>query len=86
MSDTHPKQADLESLRKESLEKDIIAIIANKANIDVRVAMDIYFHSSLSVQIDGGVYGIQYLDAQHLADDLMENESGLFEKQVGRNE
>ncbi|AEF85830.1 hypothetical protein TREPR_0821 [Treponema primitia ZAS-2] len=82
MSDTHPKQADLESLRKESLEKDIIAIIANKANIDVRVAMDIYFHSSLSVQIDGGVYGIQYLDARYLADDLMENESELFAKLV----
>ncbi|MFP3041110.1 hypothetical protein LQZ19_04740 [Treponema primitia] len=83
MNDTHPQQADLESLRKEFLEKDIIAIIANKVGIDVRKAMDIYFHSSLSVQIDNGVYGIQYLDAQHLADDLMENESELFAKSVG---
>jgi hypothetical protein len=80
MSDSHPKQADLESIHKESLEKDIIAIIANKAGIDVREAMDIYFHSGLSAQIDGGVYGIQYLDARYLADDLMENEPELFEK------
>ncbi|GHV26383.1 hypothetical protein AGMMS4952_06310 [Spirochaetia bacterium] len=42
MSDSHLKQADLESIRKESLEKDIIAIIANKAEIDVKEAMDIY--------------------------------------------
>jgi hypothetical protein len=73
----------LESIHKESLEKDIIALIANKTGIDVRQAMDIYFHSKLSVQIDGGVYGIQYLDAQNLADDLMENEPELFVKQVG---
>jgi hypothetical protein len=83
MSDSHPKQADLESIHKESLEKDIIALIANKTGVDVRQAMDIYFHSKLSVQIDGGVYGIQYLDAQNLADDLMENEPELFAKQVG---
>ncbi|GHV81076.1 hypothetical protein AGMMS49944_28670 [Spirochaetia bacterium] len=42
--------------------------------------MDIYFHSRLSAQIDGGVYGIQYLDARNLADDLMENEPELFAK------
>jgi hypothetical protein len=80
MSDSHPKQADLENIHKESLEKDIIALIANKTGIDVRQAMDIYFHSKLSVQIDGGVYGIQYLDAQYLADDMMENEPELFAK------
>jgi hypothetical protein len=83
MNNPHLKQADLENILKESLEKDIIAIIANKAEIDFREAMDIYFHSKLSAQIDGGVYGIQYLDAQHLAEDLMENESGLFAKSVG---
>ncbi|GHV85306.1 hypothetical protein AGMMS50230_09140 [Spirochaetia bacterium] len=83
MIDSHPSQADLESIRKESLEKDIIAIIANKAGIGTREAMDIYFHSKLSTQIDGGVYGIQYLDARYLADDLMENEPELFAKSVG---
>jgi hypothetical protein len=80
MIEVHPKQADLESILKESLEKDIITIIANKAGINIRKAMDIYFHSRLSVQIDGGVYGIQYLDAQYLAEDLMENERELFVK------
>ncbi|GHV42696.1 hypothetical protein AGMMS49546_22200 [Spirochaetia bacterium] len=80
MSDSHPRQADLESIRKESLEKDIITIIANKTGIDVREAMDIYFHSRLSAQIDSGVYGIQYLDALYLAEDLMENEPVLFAK------
>jgi hypothetical protein len=86
MIDVHPKQANLESILKESLEKDIIAIIANKAGIDVRKAMDIYFHSRLSVQIDDGLYGIQYLDARYLADDLMERERELFGKSVGGNE
>ncbi|GHV26386.1 hypothetical protein AGMMS4952_06320 [Spirochaetia bacterium] len=42
----------------------------------------IHFHSRLSAQIDGGVYDIQYLDAQYLAVDLMENESELFAKYV----
>jgi hypothetical protein len=78
MSEKHIDAVVLESVRKESLEKDIISIIARSENIDVRKAMDIYFHSKLSAQIDSGAYGIQYLDANYLANDLRENEGELF--------
>ena len=30
-------------------------------------------------QIDGGIYGIQYLDAAYLVDDLLENERALID-------
>jgi hypothetical protein len=69
---------ELESLLKESLEKEIIAIIAHMKEIGVREAIDIYYHSKLSSQIDEGIHGIQYLDAHYLAEDLMENEPELF--------
>jgi hypothetical protein len=69
---------ELESLRKESLEKEIIAIIASLKEIDIRIAIDIFYRSKLSTQIDQGIYGIQYLDAHYLANDLIENEPELF--------
>jgi len=64
----------LEALLKEALEKDIIDLLSERTGITYREAMDAYYRSELSEQIDGGVYGIQYLDAAYLVDDLLENE------------
>jgi squalene cyclase len=68
----------LEGIHKELLEKDIIDNIAQLKSIDMREAMDIYYRSKLSKQVDQGEYGIQYLDAKNLADDLIEHEPELF--------
>ena len=69
----------LESMLKESLEKDIIDLLSERTGIARREAMDAYYRSKLSVQIDSGTYGIQYLDSAYLVDDLLENERALVD-------
>jgi len=69
----------LEAVLKESLEKDIISLLAERLEISVREAMDVYYRSKLSLQIDSGTYGIQYLDAAYLVEDLLENERNLID-------
>ena len=69
----------LEAILKESLEKDITSLISERTGVSIREAMDIYYRSKLSRQIDGGIYGIQYLDAVYLVDDLLENERALVD-------
>ena len=41
--------------------------------------MGIYYHSQLAKQISEGTYGIQYLSANYLANDLIENEPEIFD-------
>ena len=67
----------LEAFLKESLEKDIINLLSERIGITTRKAMDIFYRSKLSVQIDCGAYGIQYLDDVYLVDDLLANEQEL---------
>ena len=44
--------------------------------------MDVYYSSKLAEQIANGSYGIENMDAKYLAEDLIENESMLFEKNL----
>lgn len=69
----------LEDIYKQNLENEIINIISAKKNIELRKAFDIYYSSRLAEQIENGSYGIENLDAKYLAEDLIENESELFE-------
>lgn len=69
----------LESTYKQLLEKKIIAYLAEVKQLELRKAMDIYYKSKLGKQIDEGLYGIQYLDAKHLVEDLLDNEPELFD-------
>jgi hypothetical protein len=78
MIKSSPNQSMLERLLKESLDSGIVALIAEKKNMDIRNAMDIYYKSKLAGQVDRGEYGMQYLDAAYLVDDLIENEPDLF--------
>lgn len=68
----------LEDIRKEGLEKDIVCGIASRFGVSASEAMGIYFGSRLSRQIEMGEYGMQYLDAEYLLDDLVQNEPELF--------
>lgn len=61
------------------LEQDIVACLAALTGLELRQALDIYYKSRLSRQIEEGRYGIDGMDAQWLARDLLENEPELFQ-------
>ena len=71
-------QKELEKFYIQTLDNDIIGYLAEKQNLDIRLAMDIYYKSLLCDQIHKGENGVQYLDYKYLAEDLIENE--LFKK------
>lgn len=58
----------LEKLYQERLEERIISRISEIQNISLEKAMDIYYSSNLSREINQGTYGIQYMDYKILAE------------------
>lgn len=68
----------LTELYKQNLENDIILNLAHRKEITIREAFDIYYSSRLAEQIEQGICGNENLDAKYLAEDLIENESELF--------
>ena len=68
----------LERTYKELLEEKIINHLAETSGIPIRQAMDIYYRSKLSQQINDGSYGIENMDYRYLVQDLIENEPALF--------
>ena len=72
---TNPTQGDAYlAFYRENLEGDIIAAVAKEAGISLRDAMDLYYGSALSGQVETGRHGIDNLSPQYLAADLLENE------------
>ena len=69
---------DLEVIYRQNLEPSIIEYLATRKNISLRKAMDVYYKSRLSEQVQAGQYGIENLDYKYLAEDLIENEPELF--------
>lgn len=61
------------------LEEKIINQLSEVKQISLRDAMDIYYKSKLSRQINDGSYGIENMDYRYLVQDLIENELELFE-------
>jgi len=68
----------LTTIYKQNLESNIIKLIAEIKQLDLRKAIDIYYSSKLAKQIANGNYGIENMDAKYLAEDLIENEGNLF--------
>ncbi|MGN0240414.1 MAG: hypothetical protein ACI4CS_01890 [Candidatus Weimeria sp.] len=68
----------LDSAYKEMLEEKIINCLAETKKIPIRQAIDIYYKSRLSQEINDGSYGIENLDYRYLVQDLIENEPELF--------
>ena len=68
------------------MEEKIINQLAEEKEIPIRQAMDIYYRSKLSQQINDGSYGIENMDYRYLVQDLIENEPELFEKKDNRYE
>ena len=75
-------KVDLEVIYRQNLEPSIIEYLAMRKNISQRKAMDIYYKSRLSEQIQAGQYGIENMDYKYLAEDLIENEPELFAEKV----
>ena len=68
----------LDKLYKEMLEEKIINCLAEVKDIPLRRAMDIYYQTKLSQQINDGSYGIENMDYRYLVQDLIENEPEPF--------
>ena len=75
-------RAQLDVVYKQNLENDIINAISDMKGIALRKAFDIYYSSRLAEEIEKGEYGIENLDARYLAEDLIENESKLFDAKL----
>ena len=71
-------RATLRVVSRQKLEEAIISRLAEIRQIDLLPAMDIYYRSALSSQLENGVYGLDNLDSAYLVDDLVENEPELF--------
>lgn len=70
---------NIDYIYKQNLEESIIEYLSKERNLELRQAMDIYYHSRLAKEIEQGTYGIDNMDYKYLAEDLMENESELFQ-------
>ena len=70
---------NLDYIYKQNLEESIIEYLSKQTNLELRQAMDIYYHSRLAKEIEQGTYGIDNMDYKYLAQDLIENEPELFE-------
>ena len=63
----------LEKNYQERLEERVITYIAEKQNIQLIDAMDLYYKSNLADKIAQGLYGIQYLDYKVLGQMILES-------------
>lgn len=73
---------NIDYIYKQNLEESIIEYLSREKNLELRKAMDIYYHSRLAKEIEQGTYGIENMDYKYLTQDLIENEPGLFEDVV----
>ncbi len=72
------KKEELDKTYKELLEEKIVNHLSEKKSIPVRQAMDIYYRSKLSQQINDSKFGIENMDYRYLVNDLIDNEPELF--------
>ena len=73
------KAEALELFLREHLDADIVAELSSRFGISVESAMDRYYRSRLAASISEGAFGVQYLSAGYLVEDLLANEPELFD-------
>lgn len=66
----------------QSFEKRLIEHLAKCLNIGWRKSMDIYYKSRLCRQIENRECGIENMDFKYLAEDLIENERELIDREL----
>ena len=70
---------NIDYVYKQNLEESIIEYLSEEKDLELRKAMDIYYHSRLARQIEQGTYGMENMDYKYLVEDLIENECELFQ-------
>ena len=65
--------AAIEELRRTNLDAQIVEIISQRMGLSVRDALDVYYSSELAPLIERNEYGMQFLDAHYLADEILGN-------------
>ena len=63
--------AELDGFLKEQLEKDVVALVAERLGVPPEDALAIYYRSDIAGMIENGDYGIQYLSPEYLADEVL---------------
>lgn len=61
----------IEGLRKTNLDAQIVQVIAQRTGLNAQDALDIYYGSELAPMIERNEYGMQFLDANYLADEVL---------------
>lgn len=65
--------AAIEELRRTNLDAQIVEIISQRMGLSARDALDVYYSSELAPLIERNEYGMQFLDAHYLADEILGN-------------
>ena len=71
MKVTEETLAGLDSLLKEHLEADIVALLAERTGRTSAEALAAYYGTSMPQRIARGKYGIQYLSADYLVEEVI---------------
>ena len=63
--------AAAEQLRLTHLESQVVDVLVAKTGMSAAQALDCWYRSDLSVSVERNDYGLQYLDANYLVDELL---------------
>jgi hypothetical protein len=64
----------IEDVRLTHLEAQIVQIIATRIGLDAAAALGVWYESDLCRSVELNEFGLQYLDASYLVDELMARE------------
>ena len=61
----------LPSVRKTNLEAQMVAILGERLGASPEASLEVYYSSDLSKMIEENRYGVQFLDANYLVEELL---------------
>lgn len=61
----------IEGLRKTNLDAQIVQVISQRAGLNAQDSLNVYYGSELAPVIERNEYGMQFLDANYLADEIL---------------
>lgn len=61
----------VEDMRLTHLEAQIVDVLAERTGLDAASALDRWYRSALSAHVERNDYGLQFLDANYLVDELL---------------
>lgn len=64
----------IEGMRLTHLEAQIVEIVAGRMGLDAASALDMWYGSDLCRSVELNEFGLQYLDANYLVDELISRE------------